>query len=81
MPEPEGSRSQNIGRTTWEQTELPRNDKTPKGRCVFFTAGRFDPLGNEIAIDAYLRECYKTGDEVTIREGEYLARLAREQLK
>ena len=40
----------------------------------------FDPLSSDAGIDAYLRECWKTGDEQVIRDGEFLAAIARERL-
>jgi hypothetical protein len=40
----------------------------------------FDWYSSEAGIDAYVRECWATGDEQMIRDGEFLARIARDLL-
>lgn len=39
-----------------------------------------NPLDSELAVDAYLRECRATGDPDLIRDGEFMAELARAHL-
>ena len=40
----------------------------------------FDWYSSEAGIDAYVRECWATGDEQIIRDGEFLAGIARDLL-
>lgn len=40
----------------------------------------FDWYSSEAGIDAYVRECWVTGDEQIIRDGEFLAGIARDLL-
>ena len=40
----------------------------------------FDWYSSEAGIDAYVRECWATGDEQIIRDGEILAGIARDLL-
>ena len=40
----------------------------------------FDWYSSEAGIDAYVRACWATGDEQIIRDGEFLAGIARDLL-
>ena len=40
----------------------------------------FDWYSSEAGIDAYVRACWAAGDEQIIREGEFLAGIARDLL-
>ena len=51
-------------------------EKDEREKSVF----GWNPLGTEEQIDAYLRECWASGDETVIREAEYLAGLAKQHL-
>jgi hypothetical protein len=51
-----------------------------EGRRGDTSAFGFHWFTSEAGIDAYVRECWATHDEQVIRDGEFLAAVAREQL-